>query len=203
MGPRIAEVEQRFGGLVVDLDQPRRGRRLLRCLRHHDGDVLAVMQDAVVLQRWRRPGGQRAGRARQPWRILVRDHGEHTGRHTGRRRVDAADLPGRHRRLDQRGVREVGEAEVGWVGRRTRHLERPIDPVKPGTDHRHRPRGGHDTASAAPPATADSALITVRRASSTLKALPGSGAAPSSAASAAARKVPAVAGAPRRTSSAP
>lgn len=37
--------------LVVDLDQPRRGGRLLGGLGHDHGDVLAVVQDAVVLLR--------------------------------------------------------------------------------------------------------------------------------------------------------
>ena len=48
------------------LDQPRRVGRLLRRVRDHDRDVLAVVQDAVVLQRRRAAAGRARSAAARP-----------------------------------------------------------------------------------------------------------------------------------------
>ena len=49
LGPRIIDVKERLRLLVSGLDQPGGGGRLLQGPRHDHGDVLAVVDDPVVL----------------------------------------------------------------------------------------------------------------------------------------------------------
>ena len=85
----IVDAEDRSRLLVVDLDEPRRGGCLLVRLRHHDRHVLAVVQDAVVLERERRRRAEHRRRSlRESRRVLVGDHGQDARRGLRRSGVD-------------------------------------------------------------------------------------------------------------------
>jgi hypothetical protein len=115
----VAEVEQCVGGRVVELDQPCGRGRLLRRLGDHEPDVLAVVRQAVVLQRSLRRHAQDAERSALELRgVLVGDDRQDPWRSLGGDRADVADAPGGDGAAHERGVRHVGKAHIRRVGAR-------------------------------------------------------------------------------------
>src|SRR5260370_18234397 len=120
-------MKQRFGRVVVDGKQLRCGSSLLKRFGYHHSDVLAVMHDAVILQRWWRRSTQVRYRSfSQLSSILVGDDSEHTW--SGQRRccVDVTIGPGRYVSLNKNTIRQVWEAN-------TRRIRRASDTVDVAT----------------------------------------------------------------------
>src|SRR5258708_11356697 len=188
-------MKQRFGRVVVDGKQLRCGSSLLKRFGYHHSDVLAVMHDAVILQRWwRRSTEVRCWSLSELASILVGDDSEHTW--SGQRRccVDVTNGPGGYGALNKNSIRQVWEAEIRGVMRGTGHFAWTINAMDPWTDEWDCLNCCHDSASN----MVKRARTMVRLASSTLKALSRKGVASASAASAAARNISTSAWAPRR-----
>src|SRR5579864_4995580 len=117
-------MKQRFGRVVVDGKQSRCGGSLLKRFGYYHSDVLAVMQDAVVLQRWRGWSTQvRCWSLSQQSSILAGNDSEHTWSGQRRCRVDVTDGPGGYGALNKNGIRQVWEAEIRGVMRGAGHFE--------------------------------------------------------------------------------
>jgi hypothetical protein len=126
----VTQLEDGLAGIVGHGDQPRGLVGLLRRVRHDDGDVLPVVQDAVVLQRRGRRKAERAGGcAAQARRVEVGDDRLHAVDRRCGVDVDLEDSPCGDRAAYERGVRHVGEGDVGRVGRRSGDLQGPVDAI--------------------------------------------------------------------------
>jgi hypothetical protein len=148
----IADAQHRSRLAVLDLDEPHRRGRLLLRLRHHHGDVLAVVEDAVVPQRqWRRGAKRRHRAVSQRRSVLVGDHGQDPWRRLRGCGVDVADRSGCDGGLHQRGVRHARQGDVGRIGRGPGHLGRPVDPIDRLPDELGRDGSGHDRTLRGPP----------------------------------------------------
>ena len=132
---RLVEVEPPRPAGVIDLDQGRRGPRLLEGLGHHDRDRLVVMVDVGSAEQ--RDGvefalAERAG-------VLRRDDRQHAGGRPGGRQVHGGDMP-----LGDRGAEDepIGRLRhvagvLVRVGRGARRLEPSVDAVRRLADDRH------------------------------------------------------------------
>ena len=141
-------------------------------LGQDDGDRLALVTDPVVGERHHADRGRRRqlGEAGQ---VGGCQHGRDAGQDQRRRRVHAAQPPGRHGRADQDRVQHPVGPVVGGVAGRPGQLQRRLEALAlaPGA-RRRRPGGGHR----APPA-ASSARTAAFLAMSTLNPFCGRGAA--------------------------
>ena len=184
--------QRRVGALVVDLHQARRRGGLVRRRCDDDGDVLAVVVDAVVLQGRRRSRAQQAERGACELRSrLVRDDGEDAWRRASVDVVDRDHSAAGDGAAHERDVRKIGVGDIGRVGRGAANLERAVDSVD--TDDR-------SDVFMLPPSRASRTIV--RFASSTLNAVPGTVNGSTIAASAAARNAALLGRAASSTSSA-
>src|SRR5215813_3714243 len=157
------------------------------------------MQDAIVLQRRRWLGANwRGWHALQSGSVGVSDDCEHTRRGLGGSCVYAADPSSRDGAAHERGVGQVREFEIVGIPGGAGHFARAVYSVHPSADQPHLLERRH----LATPVAVCRARTKVRFASSTLNTVPGTVKGSCTAASAAARKASALAGAPRSTSSA-
>jgi hypothetical protein len=141
----LAEGARRRGRRhVFDADEPRGVRRILRRLRHHEGDALTLVDNLVALQHpLGSPGIRLAAlrgslRVRQARRIPVAQNPEHAGRPLGRVHLDRCDPAPRNRACYHRGVCQPRRRpdvcrEIGPAG----HLESSLDAAVGRPDARH------------------------------------------------------------------
>jgi hypothetical protein len=169
LGFRIANAQHRRRLVIFDLQQPRRRSGLLRRLRHDDGHMLPVVQDAVVFEREARRGPERRHRRLGEFRgVVVRDDGQDTRRGLRLHGADPADPTGRDGRLHQYGVNLAGQDDIRRVVGGAGHLERPVEPVDRVAHDFTSDNSGHDGT----PETVCRIRTMVRLASSTLNAVP-------------------------------
>jgi hypothetical protein len=185
--------------VVRNLDQRGRRLRLLPRVRDDHRDVLAVVQNDIVLERrQRRRTGRGDGPTRQRWRIAVRDDGQYPGCPLGGVHGDVTNSPARHRALHQNRVGQAGKGDVNRISRGARDLEPPVDAISRGADYLSAGRCTHGFGSLA----VANARTMVRFASSILKWLCVRALAPVNAISAASRNVSSLALRPVRKCSA-
>src|SRR5262249_42406464 len=187
----------------------------LQRLGDDGGDKLSVvdhgvgLKDRQIRRRGRKSRVLDRGEARG---VLVREHGEDAGQCLRLARVNGEDPPLCDRALYWDDVGHMFDCVLVGIFRSAGHLRRTIDSVPRDTDGaggagRYLHLKGHACASSSAESVAlSSSSSSVRtmtlRASGTLKALPGSGTASASSASAARRNDSSVAGAPRSAASA-
>src|SRR6185437_6051169 len=172
-----------------DGEQGRGVSRLLETLGDHQRDMLAVEQDAVVLQQGKHGDLRRFGRPVEARRILMRHDRDDAGGGERLPGIDAADAAGGNPALHQCRIGEALDRDLGGIARIARELGGAFDSGEVGAD---------EIAHACSPSVT-SARSTVFCSNGSLNPLCASGCAPALASAEAARKLSGLAGAPIST----